>query len=494
MARIAYIRGAIGVECDSQAEVNELIEASALPNPAFQTIYRITGTTPYHLPRSIFFSKTNGPRIVELPLHFPMNIGWDRTHDERVLAPVKFKAAHLELRPYQRQLVGDALQELRTAPQQSVLCSASTGAGKTIIGLEIARRLGQKTLVVVNSGLIRDAWIEDCIKFLGFRPGIIQRSTVQMNTHVVVAMNQSLVAKRGNMLDHLKDQFGTVIVDEVHHAPAQTFTETLWTNHAAYRIGLSATPTRPDTLAPAIRWMFGRTLEAESNQRILDVDRHRIIYVPYRGQESFDTKNVYRFIWSYVEDEQYWDMVADKIIEEHNQGRVCVAVVRTVNHSIKRRRTRLSELAALEQALRRKWVVPSVLYGRLIQRQRKKVLERIRSGASRILISTIALIEEGANIQPLSSLFICSPFWNPQKMTQLLGRIRREWPGKTDARATQFCFDVPLIKRLTNKGVKECEALSTAHIIHEGGTFHDHQNRGKKGEIFLGHPIESLFG
>lgn len=125
-------------------------------------------------------------------------------------------------RDYQARL----LQELESHLDDNHLhLIAPPGSGKTVIGLEIARRINQPTLILAPTLAIRDQWIQrfcdlfletkeipDWISFNIKEPKFITVSTYQ-GMHA--AMKEETVAK---VLEALKKaKVKTLVADEAHH-------------------------------------------------------------------------------------------------------------------------------------------------------------------------------------------------------------------------------------------------------------------------------------
>src|SRR5204863_6237233 len=97
----------------------------------------------------------------------------------------------------------------------------------------------------VHRKQLLDQWVERIETFLEIPSKEIGRYyslKKKMGKHVTVAMMQTLT-RLTNMVD-LKNQFGTVIVDECHHIPAKTFREVISELNPRYIYGLTATPKR----------------------------------------------------------------------------------------------------------------------------------------------------------------------------------------------------------------------------------------------------------
>ncbi|MDD4197681.1 MAG: DEAD/DEAH box helicase family protein, partial [Syntrophorhabdaceae bacterium] len=73
-------------------------------------------------------------------------------------------------------------------------------------------------------------------------------------------------------------RFGYVLVDECHHTPSTTFTETLSQFCARYITGLSATPYRRDTMDAVIGFYAGKIRhKIDPEFRLLEFSSDRII-------------------------------------------------------------------------------------------------------------------------------------------------------------------------------------------------------------------------
>ena len=132
-----------------------------------------------------------------------------------------------------------------------------TGFGKTTIALNVACRLGVKTLIIAHKSFLLDQWEERIKQFVPqAQIGRLQRDTVDVdNKDFVLGMLQSIASR-----DYPPSAFrgiGLVIVDECHHISAPVFSQAMFKCGAKYTIGLSATPDRKDGLGVAVQWFLG---------------------------------------------------------------------------------------------------------------------------------------------------------------------------------------------------------------------------------------------
>lgn len=125
------------------------------------------------------------------------------------------------------------------------------GFGKSQVALSIMHRLGRTALVVVNKEFLMRQWIKRIEKFLpGARVGIVREDVCDFEgKDIVVAMIHSLALDdmTGSRYPLGLYQWpGIVVVDEVHHVASETWSVLPMRFSSAFRLGLSATPSRKD--------------------------------------------------------------------------------------------------------------------------------------------------------------------------------------------------------------------------------------------------------
>ena len=144
----------------------------------------------------------------------------------------------LPARPYQR----DAIRRWLQSDGRGVVV-LPTGAGKTVVAFHALAEAPVRTLVIVptiellrqwHAGLIEKAGVpEDQVGMVGGGERTVRAVTVM--TYDSAAMPRRRL-----------NEFGLLIVDEVHHLPAPTYRAIAEKAAAPWRLGLSATPERSD--------------------------------------------------------------------------------------------------------------------------------------------------------------------------------------------------------------------------------------------------------
>lgn len=147
------------------------------------------------------------------------------------------------LRPYQRRAVDRFVEQ----DWPGALVLLPCGAGKTMVGVAAAVRLGTRTLVLSPSRTVGEQWIEQFRRLTtlrGAQVGSYRRGATQ--TEVTVATYQAVTAGGGAGLGELLDvPWGLIIYDEVHTLPAEVF-RLCASLQSRRRLGLTATLVRED--------------------------------------------------------------------------------------------------------------------------------------------------------------------------------------------------------------------------------------------------------
>lgn len=137
---------------------------------------------------------------------------------------------------------------------------ADPGFGKTNTALELIRRVGMTTVVLVHKEFLLKQWVRRAEKWLpGVKVGVCQGPRCDFEgKDIVVAMVESLALEDGTRYPRaFYDWPGFLIVDEVHRIGAPTWSPIPELFNAAYRLGLSATPKRKDGADDVFWWHLG---------------------------------------------------------------------------------------------------------------------------------------------------------------------------------------------------------------------------------------------
>jgi len=321
--------------------------------------------------------------------------------DKRVTSPVELPDFKFTLRPSQ--------QKVHDEIQGNAIVNAWVSWGKTITGLAIAKKLGQKTLVVTHTTTLRNQWEKDVENCFGIKAGRIGSGSFDTKSPIVIGNIQSLYRK----MDDIKQEFGTVILDEMHHVSSPTFTRIVDEMPALNKIGLSGTLERKDGKHVVFRDYFGNDVHIPPKENYMTPKIH-VVKSDIRFLDGAFTPWAER-INHLAYNEEYVhsvSMIAAKYAAEGHK----VLVVSD----------RVAFLKACAGLCGDKAVS---ITGDMELTEREDVMNEIKEDKN-ILFGTQSIFSEGISLNDLSCLVLGTPINNEPLLTQLIGRVIREKEGK----------------------------------------------------------------
>ncbi len=324
--------------------------------------------------------------------------------DKRLIKPEQFPEFKFPLRESQ-QAVFDEIED-------NAIINAWVSWGKTFTGLAIAGKLGQKTLIVTHTVPLRNQWAKEVEKVYGFKPSIIGSGSMDLSGPVVVGNTQTLYRNIGA----IQKEFGTIILDEMHHVSSPTFSKIIDSNYARYKIGLSGTIERKDGKHVVFRDYFGSKVLKPPKENFMPPTVH-ILNSEVRFMDGANIPWANR-VTSLTNNEEYRHTVSLLAAAYAAKGHRVLVVSDRV-HFMKA----CAELAG-DKA--------TSVTGELSHEEREERMSLIKSGKKNILFGTQAIFSEGISLNELSCLILATPINNEPLLTQLIGRVIRKEEGKKD--------------------------------------------------------------
>ena len=324
--------------------------------------------------------------------------------EKRLYIPADFPKFSFQLRPSQQE-VYDTLND-------NAIINAWVSWGKTFTGLALAGKLGQKTLVVTHTVPLRNQWAKEVEKVYGIKPGIIGSGNFDTDAPIVIGNTQTLYRN----LEKIRKEFGTIILDEMHHVSSPTFSKIIDTSHARYKIGLSGTIERKDGKHVVFRDYFSPNVYKPPKENFLTPSIHI-----YRSEVRFpDGSNIpwAKRVNALVNNDEYRHSVA-MIASAYAARGHKVLVVSDRVHFLKS----CAELTG-EKSI--------CVTGEVAHEDREKLVDEILYGNKEILYGTQAIFSEGISVNTLSCLILATPINNEPLLTQLIGRVVRKHDNKRD--------------------------------------------------------------
>lgn len=338
--------------------------------------------------------------------------------DKRVYHEVPYPTPKFELRDSQQPVYEDV--------NDTCMINALVGWGKTFTALHIAKKLGQKTLVITHTTALRDQWVEEVEKLFGFTPGIIGSGKFDIEDHFIVIGNIQTLVK---VPERICKEFGTVILDEMHHVPATTFANVVDAMYARYRIGLSGTLERTDGKHILFKDYFGEKIYRPPQSHTLNP----IIKLVPTGLALPITSNWAQKMNALLYDEDYQDFIARTALVHIAKGHSTLIVA-----------DRVEFLNKVKEKIGATCVL---ITGETPFDERKELIEQVEKGEKMCIAGSRQIFSEGISINKLSCAILAVPTSNPISLEQIIGRIMRLHPDKPDPVVLDMQFSSPSDKR-----------------------------------------------
>lgn len=333
--------------------------------------------------------------------------------DKRVLNEDYFPDPEFPLR--------DSQQPIYDAVNDTCIINALVGWGKTFCALWLAYKLKQKTLVITHTTALRDQWIDEVKKLFGFTPGIIGSGKYDLDAPIVVGNVQTITKYKLE----LSKEFGTLILDEMHHCPATTFAGIVDSSHARYRIGLSGTLQRKDGKHIVFRDYFGENIFKPPQSHTMNPT----VKIIKSGIHLTGT-NWAQKLNNLLYDEDYQMFIATIAKLQIQKG-----------HKVLIAASRVEFLRKVKEHLGEDCVL--ITGEETDFEKRKALLEKIESGEASSIAGSRQIFTEGISVNPLSCVILGDPTSNESVLEQLIGRIQRLYPGKLQPLVVDINFASP---------------------------------------------------
>lgn len=291
---------------------------------------------------------------------------------------------------------------------------APPASGKTIMGLKIIADKRQPALIVVHRKQLLEQWQERVQAFLGIPKqeiGIIGQGKTKIGKQITIATIQSLQKQ----IEQIQNQFGTILVDECHHIPAETFRNSIEKLNTFYLYGLTATPFRKYNDDKLIFAFLGEIISEITSNEIENFQHAQIIVrttnldVPFNSKtDNFETLSKIL-----VHDSERNKLILNDIKNEIQKGKRIAIITERREH-----------INTLYLFLKQSYEVVT-LSGDDSENNRKSKWQTLQQGNFQILITTGQYFGEGSDLSNISSLFLAYPFSFKGKLIQYIGRVQR---------------------------------------------------------------------
>lgn len=326
-----------------------------------------------------------------------------------------------------------ALKELnryRAIGLGRALVVAAAGSGKTYLAAFDAYNFNPKRLLyVVHEGSILKRSSETFQDVFGKNVsyGIFSGESKEMDADFVFATN--LTMSRSLEL-FSKDAFDYIIIDECHHATAETYRKIIIYFEPEFLLGLTATPERMDN--QDVFDMFDSNVPYEL--RLRDAISNDLI-VPFKYYGIRDTlveyglnKNEERKLIAQLADEQHCDFICSEIEAHRPNGKLkALAFCRNVTHA----RMMCETLGERYKTV--------YLTGKNNVGERIRAYNDLQSDSTELeILFTVDILNEGVDIPGVNMVLFLRPTESSTVFIQQLGRGLRKFTGKDHVTVLDF--------------------------------------------------------
>jgi superfamily II DNA or RNA helicase len=331
-----------------------------------------------------------------------------------------------ELRPYQTAVIADVDAKIGEGKRR-IIVVAPTGSGKTIVATEITNDAMSKAQHVLFLAHTREIIKQTSAKLYanGIEHGIVQAGYMtRPDEPVQVASVQTLWSRamRTNRME--LPPADLIIVDEAHHATANTWRKIVDAYPGAVLIGLTATPCRGD--GRGLGGIFDVIVECPQVAEL--IAQKYLVRTRVYAPTDPDLKGVEVRQGDYAENQladrmDRPQLIGDIVSHWHKHGgsrrTVCFAV--NVPHSLH-----------IRDEFNQSGIKAEHIDGSTPKVERDAILSRLASGETQVVTNCMVLTE-GWDMPEVSCCILARPTRKMGLYRQMIGRVLRPAPDKINA-------------------------------------------------------------
>ena len=439
-------------------------DALTYDNPAYLSAKRYSRNRYITIPPYISYFK-EGKNDFTIPIGVNvedlLKVKAEEVIDNRIDAEVSYPEFTLELREDQQKAKDSYLSSQKESVPKCLI-QLPTGKGKTILALNLAYTLKQRTLVLVHKDDLVTGWQKDIEECFGGKvePGLIKAKSRVIGDFITIATVQTLNLMSEEYLEKLYSTFGFVIQDEMHHCPSTSFGIVNKFN-ARYRLGLTATPERTDVLEHMMNLYFGDfcyrydSSNVSEEKDILPVKvivrntkayydplckvtvtssgkKYSVVNLAFPEEKEVPSNHVRLSEVPYESRPQVQffraddlvvrqsvEKVCEDVLKEYDKGHSCLVFLSQKEHC-RLFYDYLSDFVPEDRL--------GLLYGD--NKSNDEILKKAEQIRQFITITTYSKSTEGTNVKQWECAFLVSSINNEKNTEQAAGRIRRIKPGE----------------------------------------------------------------
>ncbi len=371
----------------------------------------------------------------------------DRTgipSEAKLYFSIKLKTS---LRPYQEEALSKWLETKRG------IIALPTGAGKTIIAIAAITLLGVRTLIVTFTKDQMFQWRDMFLKYTDItydKIGLYYGDEKRLGPITITTYQTAY-----RHVARISPMFTLLVIDEVHHLPADKFKYIALNTIAPYRLGLSATVVREDgrheelfpLMGGIVYWKNASELALEGYLANYVI---RTVYVDLTREEKKQLRELIVLYRKFARGRKFQEILAAarkgdesaiNALKIHSRIKQIVQKsrekIKAVEKIVNRELSRGSKIIIFTQYVDQAKEIAErlnalLLIGEMNSLERKKTLEKFRNTSKGVLVVT-TVGDEGLDIPDANIGIIVTGTGSRRQFIQRLGRLLRRGEGKETA-------------------------------------------------------------
>ena len=353
--------------------------------------------------------------------------------------------------------------------QRNGILHATTAFGKTVAAIGLIAKRKVNTLILVHNKALLDQWKERLTTFLEldyievislkrgrkktFSPfGSLDSTGNSLHGKVDIALMQSCLEDSDSGVKPFVRDYGMVIIDECHHAPAVTFERVLRFINARWVYGLTATPVRKDGLQGIIYMQCGQIrYTADAKQQIASqtFDRYLVPrFTTYRNHSEDGLKYV-PLCRELAEDEPRNNLIVADATKAIEEGRTPIVLTTLTEH--------VQRLTQMLSAKFSDTTIISLVGSEKAKEKREKMaqLQAVKPEEKLIVVATGKYVGEGFDYSRLDTLMLAMSVSWKGLIAQYAGRLHRDHADKENVKIYDYIdIHIPLADLMYRRRLK----------------------------------------
>jgi len=403
-----------------------------------------------HVPNSRWDERIKGYRALALYYRDILEFMKDFEVKDEVMdlipSPKFVLSAKKRLRDYQRDAVNAWMQSRKG------IIVLPTGAGKTLVAVQIIAELNTPSLIVVPTLDLLRQWQSVLEESFNQEIGCYSGEE-----HLLRPITVSTYDTAYLQADNLGDRFGLLIFDEVHHLPSEGYKHIAEMFASPSRLGLTATFKREDGLHTELPRLVGGVVFEEKVSRMVGkhLSNYRLerIYTNLIEEERAEYERHYSFYRNYLKthnirlrtprDFKFFimrtgrDKEARKALIARHKARLVAlnseSKLNILSDILDNHRDDrviiFTEHNDLVRRISHQFLIPSIVYT-TNKNERIDILQKFKEGTYSKIVSS-KVLDEGVDVPDANIGIILSGTGSKREFIQRLGRILRKKEGKT---------------------------------------------------------------